>query len=333
MLEGKSSLSLQHIWDLLRSTAIEWQANKAQRLSAALAYYTMFSLAPLLVILLALAGELWGEKVAESDLIAEIGTLLGNQSADAVRQLIAGVRAPSSSNLTVAIGAVALVFGASAMFNHLKDSLNTIWGVARKPGHVIVGFLMDRILAFVMVVLAACVSLISFAVGLGLTRLSATLADQALGIPPASMMGLAGAAISFVVVTMLLGPLYKFLPDTTIAWRDVWVGAAMTAALLVAGQLLIGFYLRYSPIGSAYGVVGAIVVLLVWVYYSAMIFFFGAEFTWVYANRFGSRVIPASHAVPLTVEARALQGMLRAHEIAEVAREQSEQVDGEAAGA
>jgi membrane protein len=234
--------------------------------------------------------------------------------------------------LTLAIGAFALLFGASAMFNHLKDSLNTIWGVARKPGHVIVGFVMDRILAFVMVVLAACVSLISFAVGLGLTRLSAALADQTLGIPSAAVMTLAGAGISFMVVTMLLGPLYKFLPDTTIAWRDVWVGAAMTSALLVAGQMLIGLYLRHSPLGSAYGVAGAIVVILVWVYYSALIFFFGAEFTWVYANRYGSRVVPAGHAVPLTVEARALQGMLRAHEIAEVAHDQSEPVDREAAG-
>ena len=313
------------IWDLLKETAFEWQQNKAQRLAAALAYYTMFSLAPLLIILIGVAGLIWGDEAAEGQVVREIAALLGAESADAVRLLIASVRAPAPDALTAAVGALALLFGASALFNHLKDSLNTIWGVARKPGHAVLGWLLDRALAFVMVLLAAGVSLISFVMGLGLARLSALLAEHAIGIPSQAAMSVAGALLSWWIVALLFAPLYKFLPDTTIAWRDVWVGATMTAALLVAGQIAIGWYLHHSPIGSAYGVAGALVVILMWVYYSAMILFFGAEFTWVYANRYGSRVTPASHAILLSREARAVQGMLRAEELLAVAREQDEQ--------
>jgi membrane protein len=315
-------MRLPVIWTLLKDTAAAWQANKAQRLAAALAYYTMFSLAPLLLLLIALAGLAFGEKVAEGQIMMEIEALIGAEGTRAIRTLLTSVRTPLPDPITALIGGIALLFGASALFNHLKDSLNTIWGVARKPGHAVRGFLIDRCLAFGMVLTSGFVLLVSLVISAGLARFGTALAALLAGIPSSFVVNVIHALVSWAVITLLFALLYKVLPDTTIAWRDVWIGAAMTAGLFVGGQALIGLYLGSSQLGSAYGVAGALVIILVWVYYSALILFFGAEFTWVYANRYGSRVVPAPHAIALTPQDRALQGLLHADEIAAVAREQ-----------
>ncbi|MBK9710083.1 MAG: YihY/virulence factor BrkB family protein [Kouleothrix sp.] len=320
------------IWELLKETALAWRDHKAQRLAAALAYYTMFSLAPLLIILIGAADYVAGAPTAERQILAEVQSTIGAQGAQALQTLLAGVRAPTPDALTATIGGVALLFGASAMFNHLKDSLNTIWGVARRPGHGVRGFAIDRLLAFAMVLATAVVSLISLIVSAGLARAGAALAVWLSGVPPAYAMSLAHITISWLVLTLLFAVLYKLLPDTLIAWRDVWVGAAMTAALFVAGQRLIGLYLRESPIGSGYGVAGALIVVLVWVYCSAMLLFFGAELTRAYANRYGSRVTPATYAVDLTTQARAIQGLLRAEELATTPLERGEPASDDEGG-
>jgi membrane protein len=308
---------LRILWELLRDTVIEWRENKAQRLAAALAYYTMFSLVPLLIILIGVAGRVWGNDLAEGQIFNDIQLLVGAQEARAIQTLLTSARGPMPNMFATALGALTLLFGASAMFNHLKDSLNTIWGVARRPGHAVVSWLVDRLLAFVMVLLTAGLSLLSVGIGLGLAKASATLTGRALGLPPTYLIEVAQVLLAWLFITPLFVLLYKFLPDTTIAWRDVWIGSAMTAALLVAGQVAIGLGLSFSSFASAYSVAGAIIVILIWIYYSAMILFFGAEFTWVYANRYGSRVMPAEHAVSLSVQARALQGLLRAEELAQ----------------
>jgi len=294
-------------WPLFRETYSEWTENKAPRLGAALAFYTALSIAPLIVLSLRVAAAFFGDDAAQGEIERQTQSMIGEQGSEAIQSIIkSSEENKTGGTIATVLSLATLLFGASGVFGQLQDSLNTIWEVEPKPGRGMWGFLRDRFLSFAMVMGIAFLLLVSLMISASLAFLGGFL-DRL----PEQFHVLAqaiNASVSFGVIAVLFAMTFKFVPDVKMAWRDVWLGAAMTAALFTAGKFAIGAYLGHSSMASSYGAAGSLIVLLVWVYYSAQIVFFGAEFTKVYANRFGSRVLPEDHAMPVTPEARAKAG-------------------------
>jgi membrane protein len=275
------------VWSLLSETFFEWYEDRAPRLGAALAFYTVFALAPALILIIALAALLLGKDAAQSQIISQVEDLAGNAGAQAVQAAIESARSAGGSLLATALGALTLLFGLWGVFGELQDALNTIWGVTTVPGRGVIGVIKKRFWSFTMVVGIGFLLLVSLAASAWLAALGKFFSRL---LPlPAAMMETANALLSFVVITFMFAVIYKLLPDVRIAWRDVWTGAAVTAVLFTIGKSLIGLYLGRSTVASVYGAAGSLVVILLWVYYSAQIVFFGAEFTKVYSRRFGAR--------------------------------------------
>ncbi len=298
--------------DLLRATFHDWREDKASRLAAALAYYTVFALAPLLLLAVAVAGLVFGEQAARGQLFAQLEGLLGPEVAGVLETALARSRESRAGGLAAAVGVAALLWSASNLFAHLQDALNTIWEVAPRPGAGLLAAAKKRLLSMTLVLGTGFLLLVSLVLSAALAALGAALRGL---LPGGEVLWQAlDFVLSFAVITLLFAAIYKVLPDATVAWGDVWIGAAATALLFGAGKLLIGLYLGRAGVGSAYGAAGALLVLLVWVYYAAQLLFLGAEFTQAYARRYGSRIVPEPHAVPLTEEARAQQGIPRARD-------------------
>jgi len=306
-------MDLKGYWELLKEAGREWLEDKAPRLGAALAYYTALSIAPLLIIAIFIAGMVFGKEATQGHLLGQIRDIVGVQGAEAIETMLAHANQPRTGSLAAVLGVITLLAGAAGVIGQLQDALNTIWEVTPKPGRGVIGFLKDRFLSLAAVLGLGFLLLVSLVLSTLLTALAAFF----IGLMPALAPALEAAnfVVSLVVIALLFALIFKFLPDAKIAWGDVWVGTALTALLFTLGKFLLGFYLGRSGITSTYGAVGSLVALLVWVYYSAQIVFFGAEFTKAYANRFGSRIVPSRDAVPLTEEARAQQGMPRTKDI------------------
>ncbi len=303
-------MSLGAAFDLLKTTYTDWSEDKASRLAAALAYYTAFAIAPLLLIAIAVAGFVFGEEAASGQVFAQLEGLLGADAARAVETAIANSRQSGASTISAIIGIGTLLWSASNLFAQLQDALNTIWEVAPKPGAGIMATLKKRFLSMTMVLGIAFLLLVSLVLSAALSALGNFFNTL---LPAADVLWpVVNAAISFAVITLLFAAIYKVLPDVEISWSDVWIGAAATALLFTVGKLLIGLYLGNAGVGSTYGAAGSLLILLIWVYYSAQILFFGAEFTQAYARKYGSRIVPDESAVQVTEEARAKQGI--AHE-------------------
>lgn len=291
---------------LLKEAAKEWSEDKVSRHAAALSYYTVFSLAPLLLIAVAVAGLVFGEAAARDRIVGEIGALIGTQGAEAIQGLIASASEPKEGVIATVVGVAALLFGASGAFSQLQDSLNAIWEVRRKPRSGIVGAIGKRFTSFSMVLVIAFLLLVSLVLSAALSALGA----WAGGFLPESpwILRAAHLAVSLGAVTALFALIFKILPDVSIRWGDVWMGAFVTALLFTAGRFLIGLYLGRSAVGSTFGAAGSLVIILLWVYYSSLILFYGSEFTQVYATRRGSRAVPdeGAEAVtkPLPIEGR-----------------------------
>jgi membrane protein len=294
------------MWPLLRATMSDWYEDRAQRIGAALAYYTIFALAPGLVIVMALAGLMLGPG-AESQIIGQIRELIGVQGATAIEATIRSARNETLGATGTALALIPLVFGLWGVFGELQDGLNTIWGVTPKPGRRIRDILRERFWSFAMVVGIGFVLLVSLVLSAWLAAVG-TYVGSLLPAPPAGLEAL-NFVISFVVITGSFALIFKLLPDVKIAWRDVWLGAAVTSLFFTVGKFLIGLYLGKSAVASAYGAAGSLVIIVVWVYYSAQILLFGAEFTKVWTKRRGSGFVPEQTAVPVTQEARAEQGL------------------------
>jgi membrane protein len=294
------------MWSLLSATFSDWYEDRAQRMGAALAYYTIFVLAPGLVIVIAVAGLLLGGG-AESQIIGQIRELIGEQGASAIEATIRSARTQTLGAAGTALALVPLVFGLWGVFGELQDGLNTIWGVTTKPGRRVVDIVRERFGSFAMVVGIGFLLLVSLALSAWLVAVGTYFANV-LPAPAAALEAL-NVVISFAVITGLFALIFKLLPDVSIAWRDVWLGAAVTSLLFTLGKFLIGLYLGKSTVASAYGAAGSLVVVVVWVYYSAQILLFGAEFTKVWTRRRGSGFVPKEIAVPVTEEARAEQGL------------------------
>ena len=282
-------------WALLKETFTQWGDDRVPRLGAALAYYTVFSIVPLLVIIIAMVGLVFGQEAAQSYILEQIKGLVGEQSAEAIKEMIERANKPSQGMLATVIAIATLLLGASGLFGQLQDALNTIWGVEAKQGRGIWGIIKDRFLSFMAVLGTGFLLLVSLVLSAVLSAMGKLFEAWLPG--PEIILQILNFAVSFAVITGLFAMMFKILPDANIAWRDVGVGAAMTALLFTIGKFLIGLYLGKSDVGSAYGAAGSLVILLVWVYYSTQILLFGAEFTQVYATRYGSRITPTENAV------------------------------------
>ena len=294
------------MWSLLSATFSDWYEDRAQRMGAALAYYTIFALTPGLVIVMALAGLLLGPG-AESQIIGQIHDLIGEQGAKAIEATVRSARATPPGATGIALALVTLVFGLWGVFGELQDGLNTIWGVTPKPGRTVFEIIKERFWSFAMVVGIGFLLLVSLVLSAWIAAVG-TYLSYLLPAPAAALEAL-NFVLSFAVITGAFALIFKLLPDVKIAWRDVWLGAAVTSLFFTGGKFLIGLYLGKSAVASAYGAAGSLVVIVVWVYYSSQILLFGAEFTKVWTKRRGSGFVPEKMAEPVTQEARAEQGL------------------------
>ena len=298
-------------FDLIKQTVKEWSEDKVPRLGAALAYYTMFAMAPLLIIAIAIAGFVFGEEAARGRVTSELGSLINDDAAAMVEELILSARRPAAGIVATIVGVVTLLLGASGVIGQLKDSLNTIWEVAPKPGRGILGLLKDRFLSLGLVLGIGFLLLTSLVLSAVLDAVS----EFAFGDDAGTALQVLNFIVSFVVITLLFAVIYKVLPDVKIAWRDVWIGAVVTAFLFNVGKFLIGQYLSRSTTASVFGAAGSLILVLLWIYYSSQILFFGAEFTQVYANRFGTKLEPAEGAISLSPTNRRKQGIPKEEQV------------------
>lgn len=282
--------TIRALVSLLKDTFNEWNEDKAPRLGAALSYYTIFSLAPILVVVIALAGLIFGQDAVQSRVMFQIRDLIGKDGAEAIQNMIQVARQPKVGFLATIIGIITLLLGASGVFGEIQDALNTIWHVPPKPTGGFLGMIRYRFTSFAMVLGIGFLLLASLVISAALAAVGDYIGNV-IGFP-APLLQVLNFFVSFAVIALLFALLFKVVPDAEIAWDDVWIGAAVTSLLFTIGKFLIGLYLGRSSVVSAFGAAGSLVLILLWVYYSAQIVFFGAEFTKVYANRFGSKIRP-----------------------------------------
>ena len=283
-------------WDVLRNAGSSFVDDRCLKLSAALAYYTIYSLAPLLVLMIALAGIFLGEDAIRGQVFGQINGLLGDQAANQIQNMIKSVGLSGKSNTALIISIVTLLMGATTIFVEIQDSVNLIWRVKAKPKRGWLKLLKNRLLSSSLVVSLGFLLLVSLIVNGILLALSDQLARffPDLGI---YLIQVLNFSLSTAVVTVLFGVIFKVLPDANISWKDVRWGAIFTALLFMLGRYLIGLYIETVGKESAYGAAGSLIVILTWIYYTAAILYFGAEFTQAYANQFGIRIQPAEDAV------------------------------------
>ncbi len=291
-------VTLKAVWPLLRQTVLSWLEDYAPSMGAALAFYTLFSLAPLMLIVVSVGGLVFGEEAARGELAAQLVQLMGNGGARAVQDLLASVRQPAQGSLATLLGLVLLFLGATTVFAELQNALDRIWHApASWNGGTWLSLVRTRLLSFGMILAIGFLLLVSL-------LFSAALALTGRMIEPVfggwyAMAALSNALAAFAMVTAMFAVIYKVMPRARVQWRDVWTGALFTAMLFSLGRWLIGLYTGRSGVVTGFGAAGSLVVILLWVYYSAQIFLLGAEFTWVYANTFGSRKPEVVHvAIP-----------------------------------
>src|SRR5438067_1978827 len=269
---------------LLKDAASSWSEDYAPSMGAALSYYTMFSIAPLLLIVIGIAGLVFGAEAARGEIFGQLAGLIGPEGAKAVEGMLTAADRPAQGVMATIVGVITLLLGATTVFGELQNALDRIWRApAREQTQGWWNLIRTRLLSFGMVLGIAFLLTVSLV-------LSAAISAIGKWWGPAEVVAHAlELALSFGLTTVLFALIYKFIPRVHVGWRDVWIGAAVTAALFAVGKFLIGLYLGKSSVGSAFGAAGSLVVLMLWVYYSAQIFLFGAEFTWVYAHEFGAR--------------------------------------------
>ena len=312
---------------LLKQTFADWSEDKAPRLAAALAYYTAFALAPLLLIAIAVAGIFFGREAATNQIGQQVSGLLGQTAGEAINGMVQAANAKQGTGIIASIiGIVTLLFAASGVFGELQDSLDTIWEVQPKPGLGIWGTMKKRFFSFGMVLGVGFLLLVSLVISAALGAIGGFVAGDQFG--QTVLWKAINFVISFGVTTVLFALIFKVLPDAKVDWGDVWIGALATAFLFTIGKAALGWYLGRPGTTSAYGAAGSFVALLLWIYYSAQILFLGAEFTQVYAKAYGSQIEPDADAVPVTEEARAQQGLPRGQAVKEAAQLQEQQVGG-----
>ncbi|WP_319423249.1 YihY/virulence factor BrkB family protein [Pleurocapsa sp. FMAR1] len=290
-------IRIKTVFQLFKEAFVEWQEDKVTLLAAALAYYTVFSITPLLVIAIAIAGAVFGQDAARGEIIEQINSLVGKQGAQIIETGLANADQPKISSIASIISVIVLLVGASGVFAQLQEALNTVWDVKAKPRKgkgSIWEFIRKRLLSFGMVLAIGFLLLVSLITSAMLSGIGKLPIDLLPGFT--FFWQLLNFGVSFGFISLLFALIYKYLPDVKIRWKDVWVGATITAFLFTIGKYLIGLYLGQGSLGSAYGAAGSLIVFLAWVFYSAQILLFGAEFTQVYARKYGQKIRPDSHA-------------------------------------
>jgi membrane protein len=290
---------LKSAWKLLQQTANDWSEDNAARLAAALSYYTVLSIAPMMVLAVAVAGLVFGENAARGQLTEQLAAVVGPEAGSALQTIIANAKTPSTGVVSTIVGIIVLFFGASGVFGELQASLNTVWDVAPKPGRGVRGFAQQRFFSFTMVLGVAFLLLVSLALSAALSAVGGVVSDV---LPGGAVLWQAtNFVLSLGLITLLFAMIFKIIPDAKIAWSDVWVGAFVTSLLFSLGKYALGLYVGRASIASPYGAAGSVIVLVVWVYYAAQILLLGAEFTQVYARRYGHEIEPSAHAERIEV--------------------------------
>jgi len=298
---------LHYAWELLKQTVSEWMEDKVARLGAALAFYSVLSIAPLLVIITALAGAFFGREAASGEIVAQIEDLVGHAGAQAIQAMIANANELETGTWAALIGLITLLFGASCVFAELQDALNTIWEVQPKSGRVLWTIIKDRFLSFAMVLGTGFLLLVSLAISAALNAMGTWLRE---GVAHSHFfIQIVEKGVSFAVFGGLFALIFKVVPDVRVPWRSALLGAAVTAILFTIGKYCLGAYLGRASFMSAYGAAGSFVVLIVWIYYSAQILYFGAELSQVDARLRDQPVPTQANAQPLTEKARVHQGI------------------------
>lgn len=292
----KTKITMHIAYRILKETLQGFIDNRALKFSASLSYYTIFSLAPLLLLMISLASVFFGRDAIQGQVFGEINGLIGNQAAAQIQDIIKNMELSGKTNFAIIVGGITLLIGATTVFGEIQDSINIIWKVKAKPKRSWLKWLEDRLLSSSLIAGLGFLLIVSLMINGLLLALSEWLKNY---FPDVTLIifQIINVIISFGVITMLFGVIFKVLPDAKIAWKDVSAGAFFTACLFMLGRFLIGLYVDFSGTGSAYGAAGSLIVILVWVYYTAAILYFGAEFTKVYAEFMGARIEPADYAV------------------------------------
>ena len=276
------------VWPLVKSAASAWVDDYAPSMGAALSYYTVFSLAPLLLLVISIAGLVFGEDAARGALFGQLDDLMGASASKAIQELLAGVSKPGTGILGSVIGVVVLLIGATTVFGELQDALDRIWRApARATSSGLLTMVRTRMLSFGMILGIAFLLMISLVTGAAIAAFGKWWGGWFAGWEV--LLQIINAVIGFLMTTAVFALIYKLMPRVKVGWGDVWVGAAVTALLFTVGRLLISLYIGKTGVASGFGAAGSVAVIFVWVYYSSQIFLVGAEFTWVYAQRMGSR--------------------------------------------
>ena len=294
------------LWATTKETVNEFLRDRAMRLAAATAYYAIFSIGPLLVLTVGLAGVVFGEDAVRKEIVQQVRSFVGERSATVVSSMMSA-RQTGGGVLATTLGAAALVIGATGAFGQLQDSLNTIWGVTTKPSKSVGAFVRDRFFSMAMVLAVGFVLLVSMILSAFVDAFSGYIG--ALVAVPSWLVPVSNDLMNFVVISILFALIFKVLPDVRIRWRDVWVGSVGTAFLFTVGKFLLGVYLAREATSSPYGAASSFVVILLYIYYASVILHFGAEFTQVYTRYRGARIEPSRYAVRITDFERAEQGM------------------------
>lgn len=287
-------MNLRKIGRLFRETFKEWQEDNASRIAAALAYYAVFSISPLLVIAIAIAGTFFGQQTAQDQITEQITALVGEDGVQPVLMALDNISQPEIRGVASLISVGVLLLGASGFFAQLQDALNTVWKVKPQPGQGIWIFIRKRVSSFLMVLAIGLLLILSLILSAVVSTLSKYQADYLPGW--AILWENLDFIVSLGLMTFIFGLMFKYVPDAKIAWKDVFVGSVITALLFLFGKFLLGVYLSKGSLGSAYGAAGSLIVLLAWIYYSAQIILFGAEFTQVYTRIYGSKIRPSKHS-------------------------------------
>ncbi len=287
-----------NLWSFIKEMYEEWTADSCFQHAAALSYYTVFSLAPMIVVVIAVAGYFFGREAVTGEMYHQIKGLIGPEGAKGIQTMVESAYRENQGLLPTIIGSATLLFSATVTFTALQDSLNKIWGIQSDSKKGILAVIINRTLSFAMVLTIGFLLMVSLSVDIVLSVLSHYI-QRVLGEYSIYLMQAIQFAVSFSIITVLFAMIFKFLPDMKLRWRHVWKGAVLTAALFTLGKYLIGLYLGQSNLGSTYGAAASIVILLLWINYSCWIFFVGAQFIYVYARRRGEKIEASNYAIKI----------------------------------
>jgi membrane protein len=292
--------ALKKIWYLLKETFREFNKDNAMKLSASLSYYTIFSLPPLLIIVIALCGVFFGREAVKGEIFGQINDLVGNDAALEIQEIVKNAKFSNNTRFATAVGIVILILGASGVFSEIQSSINHIWGLKAKPKRGWVKFLINRATSFSMIGCAGFLLLVSLLINSALDLLSQRLSEK---FPDITLiLFVTNLIVLFLIIAILFTLIFKTLPDGRIKWRDAMLGASFTGVLFMIGKFCITAYLARNSVASVYGSAGSLIVVLIWVYYSAIILYFGAEFTKVYAINHGQKIVPKEYSVEIIKE-------------------------------